>query len=218
MTIRAERKQRARHRILDAASAQLREEGLAGGAITAIMKEAGLTHGAFYAHFDGKAALDEAGFRHALSTGRTEWIGTARDRTWQKRLARLGRHYLRPWHRDNRAGGCAFAALGADAARANDDFRRAFAEELKKSLNAICDANLASPSPAKRTDDAIVLMALCVGGLTLARAVGDRKLSDTILSVCRKAAASAFDAAGPALPSSQGVAYDGAHQRHPVRD
>jgi TetR/AcrR family transcriptional repressor of nem operon len=194
MTIRAERKQKARQRILEAASARLREEGLAGGAIAAIMKEAGLTHGAFYAHFAGKAALDEASFRHALSIGRVKWIGTARDLTWQGRLARLARHYLRPWHRDNRASGCAFAALGADAARASPDFRRAFAEELQKSLDAICDTKAADASPQQRADDAIALMALCVGGLTLARAAGDRKLSGIILSVCRKAAASAFGA------------------------
>jgi TetR/AcrR family transcriptional regulator, transcriptional repressor for nem operon len=194
VTIRADRKQKARHRILDAASARLREEGLAGGAIAAIMQEAGLTHGAFYAHFADKAALDEAGFRHALCAGRVEWIGTVRDRTWQGRLARLARQYLRPWHRDNRASGCAFAALGADAARASEDFRRAFAEELQKSLDAICGTKAAGPPRQKRADDAILLMALCVGGLTLARAVGERRLSNSILSVCRKAAVSAFAA------------------------
>jgi TetR/AcrR family transcriptional regulator, transcriptional repressor for nem operon len=194
VTIRAERKQRARRRILDAASVRLREEGLAGCAIAAIMREAGLTHGAFYAHFADKAALGEAGFRHALSTGRTKWIGTVRDRTWQRRLARLARHYLTPWHRDNRAGGCAFAALGADAARASAEIRRAFAEELQKSLGAICDTKAAGPLPQQRADDAILLMALCVGGLTLARAAGDYKLSDTILSVCRNAAGPAFGA------------------------
>jgi TetR/AcrR family transcriptional regulator, transcriptional repressor for nem operon len=194
MTIRAERKQKARQRILEAASARLREEGLAGGAIAVIMREAGLTHGAFYAHFAGKAALDEASFRHALSIGRPKWIGTARDRSWQGRLARLAQHYLRPWHRDNRASGCAFAALGADAARASPNFRRAFAEELQKSLDAICDTKAAGASRQQRARDAIALMALCVGGLTLARAAGDRKLSGTILSVCRKTAASAFGA------------------------
>lgn len=203
MTIRAERKQRARHRILDAASARLREEGLAGGAIAAIMKEAGLTHGTFYAHFAGKAALDEASFRHALATGRTEWMGTTRDRTWQGRLARLARHYLSPRHRDDRAHGCAFAALGADAARASEDFRRAFAEELQKSLDAICDTKAAGPPPRRRADDAILLMALCAGGLTLARAAGNCKLSETILSVCRKAAASVSGAAGPASHASK---------------
>jgi len=200
MTIRAERKRAARHRILEAASARLREDGLSGGAIAAIMKEAGLTHGTFYAHFADKAALDEAGFRHALGTGRVEWIGTARDRTWQGRLTRLAEHYLQPWHRDDRAHGCAFAALGGDAARASESFRRAFAEELQKSLDAICDTDAAGPPPGKRANDAMLLMALCVGGLTLARAAGDLNLSDTILSVCRKAAASAFGATGPALP------------------
>lgn len=193
MTRRSELKQESLKRILEAASARLRVEGLAGAAIAPVMKDAGLTHGAFYAHFRDKEALAEGAFRYALTKGRPKWIGAVRDRSWPARLTRLARRYLRPRHRDERADSCAFSALGADAARAPDAFRRAYAEELCKSIEAICDAPVQSPDAPRRYDDAILLMAVCVGGLTLSRAVAGRPLSDRILSVCRDAVATLIE-------------------------
>jgi TetR/AcrR family transcriptional repressor of nem operon len=195
MARRSELKQDSLKRILEAASTRLRAEGLAGAAIAPVMKDAGLTHGAFYAHFRDKEALAEAAFRHAFTEGRPKWIGAVRDRSWSARLTRLARRYLRPGHRDERANGCAFSALGADAARAPNGFRRAYVEELCKSIEAICDAPVQSPDADQRYEDAILLMAVCVGGLTLSRAVADRPLSDRILSVCRSAVATL--SAGP---------------------
>ena len=176
-------------RILDAGSARLRTEGLNGAAIAPVMKDAGLTHGAFYSHFADKDALDEAAFRHAFTTGRPWWIGKAPDRSWSARLMRLARRYLNPAHKDDRAGGCAFAALGADAARGPGRFRRAYAEELRESLEAICGGSADGLIDEARYDDAIALMALCVGGLTLARAVDDPAFSEHILRVARQTVA-----------------------------
>jgi TetR/AcrR family transcriptional repressor of nem operon len=196
MARRSELKQDSRTRILAAGSARLRAEGLAGAAIAPIMQDAGLTHGAFYAHFRDKEALAQAAFRHAFAEGRPKWIGAVRDRSWPARLTRLARRYLRPRHRDERASSCAFSALGADAARAPDGFRRAYAEELRKSIAAICDAPVQGPDAAQSYDDAILLMAVCVGGLTLSRAVADRPLSNRILGVCRNAVATLREGAG----------------------
>jgi TetR/AcrR family transcriptional repressor of nem operon len=188
MTRRSEIKRASLARILDAGSARLRTEGLDGAAIAPVMQDAGLTHGAFYAHFADKAALDEAAFRHAFVHGRSWWVGKVADRSWPARLVRLARRYLQPGHRDDRAGGCAFTALGADAARAPAGFRRAYADELRQSLGAVCGGAHDGSAGEARYDDAIALMALCVGGLTLARAVDDPALSDRILRVARQAA------------------------------
>jgi TetR/AcrR family transcriptional repressor of nem operon len=185
VTRRSELKRASLRRILDAGSARLRMEGLGGATIALVMKDAGLTHGAFYSHFADKDALEEAAFRHAFAVGRPRWIGHVRDRTWSARLVRLARRYLQPRHRDVRADGCAFSALGADAARAPERFRQAYAEELVKSLEAICAGPADGPMGEAGHDDAIALMALCVGGLTLARAVDDPILSERILRVSR---------------------------------
>ena len=187
-TRRERLKAESRLRILDAAAARLRLEGLEGAAIGPVMQDAGLTHGAFYSHYGSKEELAVAAFRHAFAGNRSRWIGNSRDRSWPARLARLARRYLTRGHRDDRSSSCAFAALAADAAHAPAPFRAAYAEELRRSLNAICDRPLDSPGLDPRSDAAIAVLALCVGGLSLARAVPDDALSDRILSACRDAA------------------------------
>ncbi|MCF4164990.1 TetR/AcrR family transcriptional regulator [Zavarzinia compransoris] len=187
-TRRSEAKEAARTRILGAGAARIRGQGLEGAAIAPIMRDAGLTHGTFYAHFPDKDDLVAAAFRHALSIGRPAWTEGA-DADWDHRLARLARHYLTEKHRDTPEEGCAFAALGADAARAPDGFRHVFGEELEKSVEAVAAQPGNGPDAGARRADAIRLLALCIGGMTLARGVGPGPLSDEILRVCRDALA-----------------------------
>ena len=186
MALRAELKQASLRRILDAASRRLRREGLRGAAIAPVMQEAGLTHGAFYAHFGTKDDLTAAALRHALADNRPRWMGRARDPSWALRLARLARRYLTPAHRDAPEAGCALAAVASEAGRGEAAFRRVYEQELCRSLDAIRNAE--APGP-ERLDEAIAFMALCVGGITLARAVEDQAFSDRILAACRAAAA-----------------------------
>ncbi|MFC3231108.1 TetR/AcrR family transcriptional regulator [Marinibaculum pumilum] len=175
-------------RILDAGAARLRTEGLDGAGIGPVMQDAGLTHGAFYSHFGSKEELAVAAFQHAFAENRARWIGKGADRSWPARLARLARRYLTRGHRDDRAASCAFSALAADAARAPAPFRAAYADELRRSLNAICDRPLDAPGLDARSDEAIAVLALCVGGLSLARAVPDEAFSARILAACRDGA------------------------------
>jgi len=185
---RGQLKQESLNRILEAGSKRVRLEGLNGSAIVPIMRDAGLTHGAFYAHFADKGALTIACFVHAIETGRTRWIGNDKDETWCDRLKRLAKRYLTKAHRDDLATGCAFAALESDAARSSAEFRDAYEQQLRKSLAAICEPFEASSNNAEHLDDAIALMALCIGGLSLARAVNNEDFSDRILRACRNAA------------------------------
>ncbi|MDF2235235.1 TetR/AcrR family transcriptional regulator [Albimonas sp. CAU 1670] len=204
---RARAKRESLSRILVAASARLRREGLEGAAIAPVMKEAGLTHGAFYAHFPDKDALAVAAFRQAFATERERWIGRAKDRSWPARARRLAARYLTRAHRDDPGAGCAFAALATDAARAPEPFREAYAQELRATLAAIRGRDSEAPEDPMRPpplDHAAAMLALCVGGLSLARAVNDPELSERLLAACRDAAerlaaaeAAALDQAGP---------------------
>lgn len=190
MTVRAQLKQASLQRILDAAAARLRAEGLSGAAIAPVMRDAGLTHGAFYAHFANKDDLAAAAFRHALKDNRRRWTAPRDGEQWRERLARLAARYLTPAHRDDPANGCAFAATASEAARGSAAFRRVFEAEMMKSLRAICGQDpddSASPNEAG-FDDAAALLALCVGGMTLARAAADPRAADRILAACRAAA------------------------------
>jgi acyl-CoA thioester hydrolase len=152
------------------------------------MKDAGLTHGTFYSHFSNKDALLVASLRRALEENRPRWIHSEKKETWAKRLKRLSRRYLTSAHRDNLADSCALAALVSEAARANPAFRRAYEAELHKSIAAICggrpcDADI----NARRFEETVMFMALCIGGLSLSRAVQKKGFSDQILAICRSA-------------------------------
>jgi TetR/AcrR family transcriptional repressor of nem operon len=180
---RAISKRESLDRILDAAARRIREEGIEGAAIVPVMRDAGLTHGAFYSHFANKDDLASAAFGRAITTGRSHWIKPTRGESWSERLTGLAKRYLTTAHRDDLSTSCGFATLSSDAAHASDQFRASYEHELRKSLAAICDDD------DDRLDDAIALMAVCVGGMALSRAVADPKFSARILRVAREAAA-----------------------------
>ena len=190
MNTRAKHKAESRNRILQAAATRLRVEGLGGAGVAAVMQDAGLTHGAFYAHFANKSALSAAALRHALLENRARWLGDLRPESWTQRLQRLAQRYLTTKHRDNPAEGCALAALATEAARSDDTFRAAFEVELLKSIQGICNGrNKETVPPDRQVEEAIAFMALCVGGLSLSRAVADKHLSSRILQATAEAAA-----------------------------
>jgi TetR/AcrR family transcriptional regulator, transcriptional repressor for nem operon len=184
---RAESKRESLDKILDAAARRIREKGLGGAAIVPVMRDAGLTHGAFYSHFSSKDDLAGAAFSRAITTGRPHWIKRPEGESWRERMTSLAKRYLTTAHRDNLSTSCGFATLSSDAAHASDEFRAIYERELRGSLAAICAGD------DERLDDAIALMTVCVGGMALSRAVVDPKLSDRILRVARQAAAKLAD-------------------------
>lgn len=186
---RAEQKQATRNRLVELAARRLREEGLAGNAVHRLMRDAGLTHGGFYVHFDSKDALDVEALLHAVRGQRRLDEGVPPDTPLPERRKAIARRYLSRSHRDHPETGCAFSALLSEAAHGGEAFRRAFAEELMKAV----DARSPQGGAALR-DENIALMALAMGGLALARAVPDAELSDTILRACRDASNTLADA------------------------
>src|ERR1700694_433584 len=114
-TARAQGKRESLDRVLAAAARRLREEGLDGAAIVPVMRDAGLTHGAFYSHFATKEELANAAFAHAISTGRPHWIKPAGGQRWSARLKTLAGRYLTAAHRDDLSTSCGFTTLSADA-------------------------------------------------------------------------------------------------------
>ena len=100
----AKEKARTHERIIQIASARIREEGIDGPGVAEIMREAGLTHGGFYKHFGSREdlvaeAADDA-FAHAART----LDKYARDE--REPLAAWVDWYLSTEHRDDPATGC----------------------------------------------------------------------------------------------------------------
>jgi TetR/AcrR family transcriptional repressor of nem operon len=184
-----EHKAETRQKILKAAARLFREFGYDGVGVDAIMTEAGLTAGGFYAHFPSKRALFDEALATALATGKAAETATAMKSAESDEVGRLRlmiKNYLSRQHRDQVADGCPLPALTPDAARGGEASRENYERQLLQYVNRL--EALLSTGAAARQDRALALMAQCVGGLMLARAVKDERLSDRILKACRQAA------------------------------
>lgn len=182
---RAEQKRRTHRRIVDVAVRQLGEQGLGGAAVQRIMNEAGLTHGGFYAHFDSKAELVAEALTGALRSASERLFGQVDSLPAPERRKRLLDSYLSPAHRDAPGSGCPLASTSADVARSSPSVRRAYQSELRRIIEQI-EAEFGEAAEDAAHARAVGTLALCVGGLLLARAVEDPALSDDILQACRQ--------------------------------
>jgi AcrR family transcriptional regulator len=104
-------------RIVKKASVRLREKGAHGVGVADLMKEAGLTHGGFYAHFDSRDALVIEAFGYAMDRGTERWRKVMEQIPPEKRFSTIVESYLTPLHRDDPGNGCAIPTLGAEIAR-----------------------------------------------------------------------------------------------------
>lgn len=187
MNIRVEQKRSSRDKILQAASRSIRCEGVEGTGVAAVMKEAGLTHGGFYAHFKNKSEMINAAMEESLLIPRKWWTTIKQKVSWGQRLKVLAKKYLTTKHRDSLETSCSLAALVIDAGRGDNSLKQTYQNELLKSLSAICQEDFKNADKQKR-QEALSFISLMVGGLTISRAVSDEKLSKEILQSCQKIA------------------------------
>ena len=166
-----EHKENTRNKIIEAAAAAFRQRGIAGVSVGDVMREAGLTHGGFYAHFASKDDLLAAAVAYA-SAQVTEMIDskTAADAAMQPLLS-AAFAYLSTAHFNHPEWGCPIATLGPDLIRSGPKLRRTLAADIKERLQQLYDlAPPEVPLEARKREVAGVL-ACMVGGLILARAL-----------------------------------------------
>jgi AcrR family transcriptional regulator len=171
---------------LGAAARLFRQSGYDGVGVDAIMSEAGLTAGGFYAHFPSKEALFAEAMATALDPKNKLRAPKNSDIGAADSLTALIRGYLSRMHRDTVAEGCPLPALTSDVARKSDATRESYEHQFLRFVNEI-EARLPRRSTPER-ERALAVVAQCVGGLMLSRAVKNEKLSDLILKACRAAA------------------------------
>ena len=172
------RKDTTHERILEVAARRLRRDGIAGSGLAGIMAEAGLTNGAFYAHFSSKNEMVE------------KILERATDEQWEQfekeiaagRLMEIVRAYLSKGHRDHPDTGCPSAALLPEISRQGAATRRVYTASVEKLLKALEKQLSNVPRGSKAREIAIGTLGLVIGTLQLARAVDDPSLSDQILS------------------------------------
>src|SRR4051812_5853581 len=177
-------KQETHQRIVKKASVRLREKGAHGIGVADLMKEAGLTHGGFYAHFDSREALVIEAFAYAMDRSTERWRKLAEDMPPDRRLAIIADSYLTQAHRDDPGHGCAVPALGAEIARESPRTRKAFAARVEQMIDMLADQIPDVPRKTARRQ-AMASLATMMGTLVLARIAGTGEFSDEILEAGR---------------------------------
>jgi TetR/AcrR family transcriptional repressor of nem operon len=173
-----DQKQATRRRIVEAAGRRFKQDGIDGAGVAAVMSDAGLTNGAFYAHFTSKEDLVANVLADQLRDQRQSLDSQSSDRAG---LEAFIRSYLSPQHRDQCADGCPSAALLDEIARRPATTRHVFTDELMGVIDDIASRLDPTDAEAARTD-ALTLFGLMLGTLQLARALTDRELSDQLLA------------------------------------
>ncbi len=174
-----------RTRVLEAASRLFREKGVDAIAVADLMKAAGLTHGGFYNHFESKEDLAAAACRTAFATAVARVERKAAEASAHGRedvFAHYVERYLARDTRDAPGTSCPMATLGTDAARQGPAFKAAFAEGVRRYVDAFTKVVPSEPDAARA--EAITVLSTLIGALTLSRAcVGvDDAFADEVLA------------------------------------
>ena len=194
MTSAPSKKQLTHERIVQAAAQAIRRGGFSGLGVADVMKQAGLTHGGFYAHFASREALicealEQAGRDSAERIARH---AEARVAKGVSPFRAFVENYVSDAHCAALEAGCPVAALAADMPRQSADVSRAGAERVR-SLIAAVQRRL--PAKAER-DAAPVIAAQLVGALQLARALGDGADAKALLAATRRQVLATYDQPG----------------------
>jgi TetR/AcrR family transcriptional repressor of nem operon len=168
-----EHKQATRRRIIETAGRRLKRDGIDGSGVATLMADAGLTNGAFYAHFDSKEDL--------VASTVADQLRQQRERYNAQSLEEIVRGYLSPQHRDDTEGGCPSAALLDEIARSSDAVKRAYTDGQVAIIDDVA-ARLAPHDPQSARVQTLSVFALMVGTLQVSRALADRQLADDVLA------------------------------------
>ena len=173
-----EHKQETRQRIIATAGRRLKQDGIDGSGVATLMKDAGLTNGAFYAHFESKDDLVAAAIADQLHAQHANLVAQAEP--GPAGLEQIVRWYLSAQQRDDIVDGCPNAALLDEVGRSADATRQAYTDGVLVVIDGLA-ARMAPEDPPSARVKALSLLGLMAGTLQLARALTDRQLSDDLL-------------------------------------
>ncbi|HJZ15388.1 MAG TPA: TetR/AcrR family transcriptional regulator [Stellaceae bacterium] len=170
-----------RRRIIIAAAAEFRRNGITDTSNSDLMAAAGLTHGGFYRHFESKDQLVAEACDAAVRSMVDKFAAAAVGKSARRRLGAATARYLSTDHRDDPAHGCPLAALGSEVARCDEGVRSAATDGFRR-LVAIIAAQYEGTRPDLAKQRALAAASMMIGALTMSRIVTDPELSSEILS------------------------------------
>jgi TetR/AcrR family transcriptional repressor of nem operon len=178
-------KEASHERIVSVAARAIRRSGYDGTGVADIMKEAGLTHGAFYAHFESREAMLAEAASRACAESAAATAKLMASGPPQEALATMLRAYLSRLHIEHAEMGCPLAALGSETPRQTPEVRRVSTRHIKEMIDFVARQSPDWGQPAAH-EQALVTVATMVGTLLLARAVDEPALADSLCEAALK--------------------------------
>ena len=182
---RAAAKEASHERIVSVAARAIRRSGYDGTGVADIMKEAGLTHGAFYAHFASREAMLAEAAGRACAESAAAAADVVASVPPEQALASMLRAYLSREHLEHAEMGCPLAALGSETPRQAPEVRRVTTRHIKEMIDLVARQSPDWGQPGAH-ERALVTVATMVGALLLARAVDEPALSDSLREAALK--------------------------------
>lgn len=178
-------KEASHERIVAVAARAIRRTGYDGTGVADIMKQAGLTHGAFYAHFPSREAMLAEAANRACAESAAAVANVVATVPPEQALASLLRAYLSREHLDNVESGCPLAALGSETSRQAPEVRRATTEHVKAMIDLVARQSPDWGQPGAH-ERALLTVSAMVGTLLLARAVDEPAVSNSLCEAALK--------------------------------
>jgi TetR/AcrR family transcriptional regulator, transcriptional repressor for nem operon len=182
-------KEQTRERILRAAARLFRRDGYHSAGVDKVMEAAGLTAGGFYAHFPSKEALlaeTLAPASEQASDSNIQGLEGRQGRAWVEGFLA---NYLSPAHLASNYAGCPLPALVSEIARTGPPVKSSFETVVRR----FADLLQRQSEDSLSEDRALALVALCVGGISVARSIQDQALAERVLKACRELAEEAME-------------------------
>jgi TetR/AcrR family transcriptional repressor of nem operon len=182
---RAAAKDATHERIVSVAARAIRRSGYDGTGVADIMKEAGLTHGAFYSHFASREAMLAEAARSACAESAAAVAQVVASVPADRALASMLGAYLSREHFEHVDVGCPLAALGSETSRQAPEVRRVATRHIKEMIDLVARQSPDWGQPGAH-ERALVIVATMVGALLLARAVDEPGLADALREAALK--------------------------------
>lgn len=173
-----------RRRIVETAAVEFRRSGIAGAGVADVMEATGLTQGAFYRHFKSKQQLLTEALDQSVRQLRASFQEAFQRRPGTAGVVAVIESYLSADHRDDPTF-CPFVALGSELARESRAVRETATTGFQI-LAQVLSEHLTLLSRVAAKKEALTLLSLMVGALTVAKFVSDKEMSKSILAQARK--------------------------------
>ena len=178
------RKELTHDRIVDVAAAAIRRSGYDGTGVADIMKEAGLTHGGFYAHFDSRTQLLAEAIDLAGSKSMERMRKVTERAAPEDALRAFVDAYLSDAHVETPEAGCTLAALGTETPRQAPEVRQVCSRRLKDMVDLV-ERQLPDWGAPGQHDKALAILSCMVGAMVIARASGDKRVSKDVRNAAK---------------------------------